>query len=379
MPLLLKRGALVVAALLLSAWTLLPAQARSTDDAAVAVATAAAQQAAVNFYPNSGGERTYVLPREQAGLDKAEVDVPVRVSRYTTAEVDQATRAIAKVVDTPEYRRQGNVSTLSLDGASDTVLVETTLPREVWPAIEQASPIDVTVRASDATSSRQQETVADAPVGIQADAYSRALDPSPHFGGAIVNGQGRAKPCCNTRCTTGIAVKLENGRKAMTTAGHCFRLGASLKSGMFSHGNLTYNAPFPANDFALIDAVVGTRNHSGPGGAQSHGTVQQSSARSAVAGLGGVCISGGVSGDRCNLEIWKTAASLCDAEGCTHGLAVTVGPCCAQNGDSGAMVFTQDESGRHPLGSYVGSDAHNEYFEKWTNMAHTLEIADVAY
>ncbi|MEU8958023.1 hypothetical protein AB0C93_27395 [Streptomyces sp. NPDC048518] len=178
---------------------------------------------------------------------------------------------------------------------------------------------------------------------------SRFNDPQPHRGGAEYRvtflGETRA-------CTSGFAMRrVEDGKRAISTAGHCAPSGTEATSGQYRFGTFVRSFADDVVDAALISGTPNRPQEYAPtlwtdGGAPSTPVARRvlGKADGPVVGQK-VCVSGKVTKLVCDIEVYNlTSGVSCDEEPghlCTRGLVLAgkEGVNIVHSGDSGAPVF----------------------------------------
>ncbi|WP_306338348.1 hypothetical protein [Streptomyces sp. KL118A] len=178
---------------------------------------------------------------------------------------------------------------------------------------------------------------------------SRFNDPQPHRGGAEyrVTYDGRT-----FACSSGFAVRrVDGGKRAMATAGHCAPAGTEATSGEFRFGTFLSSFNNETVDAALISGTRIKPQVYAPTLWTDGGTPGTPVARRVLGKADGpvvgqkVCVSGKVTKLVCDIEVYHlTRGESCDAEHpdvCTRGLVLAgkEGANIVREGDSGAPVF----------------------------------------
>ncbi|MFK4066791.1 hypothetical protein [Streptomyces sp. NPDC029674] len=178
---------------------------------------------------------------------------------------------------------------------------------------------------------------------------SRFNDPPPHRGGAEVRMTygGRTHAC-----SSGFAVRrVEDGKRAMTTAGHCAPTPTEATSGEHPFGTFVRSFHDNEVDAALIGGTPAKPQLYAPTLWTNGGTPSTPVARRVLGKADGpvkyqkVCVSGKVTKLVCDIEVYNlTSGESCEDEPpriCTRGLVLAgkEGVNIVAQGDSGAPVF----------------------------------------
>jgi len=205
------------------------------------------------------------------------------------------------------------------------------------------------------------------------DAFSRKADTSPFWGGSGVKSGGAV-------CSSGFVVKKSTGTRYLTTAAHCFGLGANVltETGNLSVGNVVQRGPIPPYDMELIGGKsYGSRIF--VGGVNSSTGNPVVAAADPVVNFTGYCTSGRTTGEQCGHKVVSTTAQVCTQTGCkspvirfqaTNGLLPT-------NGDSGSPFYIKSGTNVHIRGMFIAFGNGFGYAEKWSRISSHLGVSIV--
>ncbi|MFH8612909.1 hypothetical protein ACH4D5_36105 [Streptomyces sp. NPDC018029] len=179
---------------------------------------------------------------------------------------------------------------------------------------------------------------------------SRFNDQQPHRGGAEIRMTYGGRTAA---CSSGFAVRrVEDGKRAMTTAGHCAPTGTEATSGEFRFGTFVRSFYDDAVDAALLSGTLIKPQVYAPTLWTDGGTPGTPVARRVLGKVDGpvvgqkVCVSGKVTKLVCDIEVYQlTGGESCGDEAprrvCTRGLVLAgkEGVNIVHGGDPGAPVF----------------------------------------
>jgi len=196
---------------------------------------------------------------------------------------------------------------------------------------------------------------------------SRAADTAPHWGGAGI----RSANDSQNVCTSGMAVRLASGSRAMVTAGHCFNNGAYIYSGPNYFGGANGKSNYPEDDMIAMTSSVTTYGrylYSDP-----YGTTHAVTGAATAAPGSYVCKSGMVTKTVCYIKVIGTGGTLCYEGGCNHYMLVASRPgvLVGQGGDSGGPVFARPTTTTATIRGMevAGTNYDNLYGENWSQIA----------
>ncbi len=188
----------------------------------------------------------------------------------------------------------------------------------------------------------------------------RLNDGEPHYGGAGIR-KGYNSSLSSNTCTSGFTVRRKSdGRRGVTTAGHCFSNGDSIYSSTQFAGVVwgegTVDNPYPAIDVAGVLSTAETYAniiHVEPCSPCTRTVI----GKSVVGGGSTICVSGMVTTAICSILVTSVNSGICDAAGCTFDLIegwrnndVVVRP-----GDSGGPAYIRSGTANATaVGTIVG-------------------------
>jgi hypothetical protein len=188
----------------------------------------------------------------------------------------------------------------------------------------------------------------------------RLNDGEPHYGGSGIRKNYNSSLSSN-QCTSGFTVRRKSdGRRGVTTAGHCFSNGDSIYSSTQFAGVLwgegTVDNPYPAIDVAGILSSSETYAniiHVEP----CSPCVRTVIGKSTVGGGSTICTSGMVTTAICSVLVTSVNSGICDAAGCTFDLIEgwRNGDTVVRAGDSGGPAYIRSgASSATAVGAIVG-------------------------
>lgn len=345
-----------------------PAPAKGTN--AVAPDAAATKASKVATAHNALGAYYDAARKEQVVVTSAG-------SKLTEATVDRAVGAKARVV-----RR--NITKATVDTIQDR------LSKRAWsPAAKNynyASWLDLRtgkmVLKTNAPASVTATLTKDYPglIDQQADTirdnFSRRADTSPFWGGSSIKSGGGV-------CSSGFVVQ-KGGQRFLTTAGHCFAVGANVLTtdGNLSVGSVTQRGPFFPWPFQSFDMeLIGGKSYGSSifvGGTNSSTGRHVNGAGDPVVGFSQYCRSGQTSGEQCGQTVQSVNAQVCTQTGCKSPVISYTGPV-SQPGDSGAPFYVYSADAAHVFirGMNVASGASTSFAEKWSRISSNLGVSIV--
>jgi hypothetical protein len=208
------------------------------------------------------------------------------------------------------------------------------------------------------------------------DLFHRRDDIAPFWGGASIQSGGGT-------CTAGFAVRKPSGQRFLTTAGHCYAIGANVRTPMSRLvGSVTERGTL--NSWWFFDnrdmELIGGQSYAGRvyvGGTTSSSSKAVVGAGDPVAGVTGYCASGQTTGEQCNQTVQSTGAIVCTQTGCKWPvIEYTGGP--SQPGDSGAPFYLPGASGQvFARGAVIAGNGTQSYAEKWSRISSTFNVSIV--
>lgn len=332
------------------------ARLQAVEAAASRAAQFAATRGALGAYYDSATAEHVVVTSRGANLSASEVALAVgAASRVEQRDISRGTiDSIQSTIAARSFHADaGNYSYASyFDAASGKVVVNSDAPSSVTEALSGQFGGTLDVRA-----------------GGPSDAFSRRADTPPFWGGAsIKSGAGV--------CTAGFVVQ-KGGSRFMTTAGHCFALGANVLTtdGNLSMGTIVQRGPIPPFDMELI----GGKSYGSSiyvGGTNSTTSKKVVAAADPAVGFVGYCFSGQTSGEKCNLKVDSVTAQVCTQTGCKSPVIQFSGGA-PQGGDSGSPFYLPSGSNAHIRGMVIATNGTTGWAEKWSRISSNLGVSIV--
>ena len=339
-----------------------PAKARSTaiaPDAAAARASKVAKASnALGAYYDAARKEQVVVTSSGWKLTEASVDRAVgakaRVERRSIAKatVDTIQDRVSKRAWSPAAKHYNYASWLDLK--TGKMVLKTNAPTSVTAPLTKDYPgvID-----------RQVDTIR--------DNFSRFADIPPFWGGSSIKSGGSV-------CSSGFVVQ-KGGQRFLTTAGHCFPLGANVLTtgGNLSVGTVVQKGPLQSSDMALI----GGKSYGSSifvGAANSSAGKHVSGAGDPVVGFTQYCRSGQTTLEQCGQTVQSVNAQVCTQTGCKGPMIAYTGNL-SQPGDSGAPFYVYSVDGANVFirGMAVASGATTSFAEKWSRISSNLGVSIV--
>jgi hypothetical protein len=292
---------------------------------------------------------------------------------------------VEKLVGTPARLERRDIARKTVDAIRERLSAREFSPEA--PKFSYASYLDlqtgVVVLQTDAPASVTEPLIKEFPDAIEVreekpvqDLFHRLDDIQPFWGGASIQSGGGT-------CTAGFTVRKPSGQRFMTTAGHCYAVGARVTTPtgrsvgrVTERGTLNSWLFFINRDMELI----GGQSYSPRvyvGGVITTASKAVAGAGDPVAGVTGYCASGQTTGEQCNQTVQSTSAIVCTQTGCKWPvISYTGGP--AQPGDSGAPFYIPVGSGQvFARGAVIAGNGTTSYAEKWSRISSTLGVSIV--
>jgi hypothetical protein len=183
------------------------------------------------------------------------------------------------------------------------------------------------------------------------------------------------------RAPPGFAVRKPSGARFITTAAHCFAVGATVRTptgtlvgSVTERGTQGSFWPWDNRDVELI----GGQSYAGrvyTGGVFSTSSKAVVGAGDPVPGFTGYCSSGQTSGEQCGLFVVSTDAILCAGGSCDWPMIQYVGGP-ARPGDSGGPFYMPNASGQvSARGSVIGGNGTWNYTARWSVMSAAMGVS----
>jgi hypothetical protein len=333
------------------------------DAAAARASTVAKANHALGSYYDAARKEQVVVTSAGSKLTEASVDRAVgakaRVERRAIAKatVDTIQDRVSKRAWSPAAKNYNYASWLDLK--TGKMVLKTNAPASVTAPLTNDYPgvID-----------RQVDTIR--------DSFSRFADVPPFWGGSSIKSGGSV-------CTSGFVVQ-KGGQRYLTTAGHCFPLGANVLTtdGNLSVGTVVQRGPFLGWPFQSYDMeLIGGKSYGSSifvGGTNSSTGKHVSGAGDPVVGFSQYCRSGQTSGEKCGQTVQSVNAQVCTQTGCKSPVISYTGPV-SQPGDSGAPFYVYSVDGANVFirGMNVASGATTSFAEKWSRISSNLGVSIV--
>jgi hypothetical protein len=206
------------------------------------------------------------------------------------------------------------------------------------------------------------------------DLFHRRDDIPSFWGGAAIQSGGAT-------CSAGFTVSKPSGARFMTTAAHCYGVGATVRTPTGTlFGSVTQRGTLGSiwfwdnRDVELIGGQsYAPRVYTG--GVFSTSSRGVIGAGDPVAGFTGYCSSGQTSGEQCQQTVQSTNAIVCTQTGCKWPIIeYTGGP--ARPGDSGGSFYLPSGSTQaFARGAVIAGDGTTSFAEKWSRMSSSMGVS----
>jgi hypothetical protein len=335
----------------------------SAPDADVSAAAARIdeQGSALGSYWDPDKAELVVVVGPDSDIGEAEAEKLVggryRLERQKIAKktVDAIREEIAGREFAPEAPKYSYSSHLDL--RSGRVVVQTDAPPEVTERLLKEHPEEIELREGK-------------PIE---DMFHRRDDVPSFWGGAAITSGGT--------CSAGFAVRKPSGTRFMTTAAHCFAVGATVRTPTGRlFGTVTQRGTL--NSWWFFDnrdvELIGGQSYAArvyTGGVTSTSSKAVVGANDPVAGVTGYCTSGQTSGEQCNQTVQSTGAIVCTQTGCKWPvIEYTGGP--SQPGDSGGSMYIPGATGQvFARGSVIAGNGTTSFAEPWSRMSSAMGVS----
>lgn len=207
------------------------------------------------------------------------------------------------------------------------------------------------------------------------DGYNRKDDIAPFFGGGGLSASGAL-------CSSGYAVKNSAGTRYMTTAGHCFANGTTVRteSGARVVGVVTGRALASLGSGPVDMELLRGQSYAGRifvGGTTSSSSLPVVSAGSATVGYSAYCHSGRTTGEHCGHTATSVTAQVCTGTGCKSPVIAFTGGVLPQGGDSGSPFYAKNSTGAYIRGHVIAVGSSTAYAELWSKVASRYGVTIV--
>jgi hypothetical protein len=341
-----------------------PAASAADADASAAADRIAQEGSALGTYWDPERLELVVVVGPDSNIGEAEaqklVGGPTRLERLDIAKktVDAVRERLAGREFSPEAEKFTYASHLDLH--TGQVVLQTNAPAYVTERLMKEFPGVI--------EAQEQKPVQ--------DLFHRRDDIPAFWGGASIQSGGGT-------CTAGFAVRKPSGARFLTTAGHCYAIGATVRTPMARLvGSVTDRGTL--NSWFFWDnrdmELIGGQSYAGRiyvGGVTSSSSKAVVGSGDPVAGVSGYCASGQTTGEQCNQTVQSTDAIVCTQTGCKWPvIEYTGGP--SQPGDSGAPFYRPGATGQvFARGAVIAGNGTQSYAEKWSRISSTFGVSIV--
>jgi hypothetical protein len=170
----------------------------------------------------------------------------------------------------------------------------------------------------------------------------------------------------------------------MTTAGHCFANGTSVRTESLAqvYGTVSGRRLASLTSDGKDMELIGGRSYAGrvfTGGVTSTTSIPVVSAGSASVGFTDYCVSGRTTGETCGHTATATNAQVCTGTGCKSPVIRFTGGTLPRAGDSGAPFYAKNTSGAFIRGHFIAfsNDGTVAWAETWNKVASTYGVSIV--
>ena len=379
-PLVLRRRATLAVAALITAATLISGVSRAAaaepvkptsreaaklpapdGDVSAAAARIDAEGTALGSYWDPDRAELVVVVGPDSDIGEAEaaklVDGPFRLERLEIAKktADSIREEIAGREFGPGAQKYSYASHLDLQ--TGRVVLETDAPASVTAGLAKEHP-EISLRDSKPVT----------------DQFNRRDDIPSFWGGAAIQSGGAT-------CSTGFAVRNSSGTRFMTTAAHCYGVGATVRTPTNTLvGTVTQRGTL--NSWWFFDnrdaELIGGQSYAArvyTGGIFSTSSKAVVGAGDPVAGVTGYCSSGQTSGEQCNQTVQSTGAIVCTGTGCKWPvIQYAGGP--SQGGDSGGSFYIPSAAGQvFARGAVIAGNGTTSFAEPWSRISSSMGVS----
>ena len=338
-----------------------PKEAAVDAQAAAAAARFEEEGSSLGSYWDPERRELVVVVGPDGNIGEAEAEKlaegPVRLEKLAIAKKEAD--AIREQIAAREFGEGAEKYSYSshLDLQTGKVVVRTDAPPEVTAALVKEHPEQIVLEDSK-------------PVE---DLFHRRDDIPSFCGGAAITSGGT--------CSAGFTVRKPSGERFMTTAAHCFAVGATVRTPtgrlfgtVRQRGTLNHWWFFANRDVELIGGQsYAARVYTG--GVTSTSSKAVVGAGDPVAGFTGYCTSGQTTGEQCNQTVQSTSALVCTQSGCKWPvIEYTGGP--SQGGDSGGPMYLPSGSTQvFARGSVIAGNGTTSFAEPWSRMSSAMGVS----
>lgn len=212
----------------------------------------------------------------------------------------------------------------------------------------------------------------DVRAGRVADLYSRKDDVPAYWGGA-----GITASTGTPWCSSGFTVQNGAGTRFLTTAGHCFANGTTVRTELGGRIMGTVSGRgLPSNDMERIGGATYSP-YIYVGGTSSSSGMPVVGAGDSVVGYGNYCHSGRTTGENCGHTSQSNFAQVCTSSGCKYPVTAFTGGTLPQGGDSGSPFYVKDSTSVWIRGMVIAGDGTTSYAEKYSRISSFLGVTIV--
>jgi hypothetical protein len=330
-------------------------------DVSAAAARIDAEGTALGSYWDPDRAELVVVVGPDSDIGEAEaaklVGGPFRLERLEIAKktADSIREEIGGLEFSPAAPKYSYASHLDLQ--TGRVILETDAPASVTAGLAKEHP-EISLRDSKPVT----------------DQFNRRDDIAPFWGGAAIQSGGGT-------CSTGFAVRNSSGTRFMTTAAHCYGVGATVRTPTNTLvGTVTQRGTL--NSWWFFDnrdvELIGGQSYAArvyTGGIFSTSSKAVVGAGDPVAGVTGYCSSGQTSGEQCNQTVQSTGAIVCTGTGCKWPVIQYVGGP-SQGGDSGGSFYIPSGSGQvFARGAVIAGNGTTSFAEPWSRISSSMGVS----
>ena len=333
--------------------------APSLDAAGAKVSRYARAHGALGSYYDAAAKKFVVVAAPGSALTRAKgAPGAIRTRAISRSTVTTLQARIAKRDWSPAAKQYNYASWLDLK--TGKLVLKTNAPRSVTAPLSKGYAGVIEQRDE-----------------VVRDSFSRRADVPSFWGGSSIKSGGGV-------CTSGFPVQ-KNGQRFLTTAGHCFAVGANVTTtdGNLSIGSVVQRGPFINLPFLPIFdmELIGGGSYGSSifvGGTNSASGKHINGAGDPVVGFTNYCRSGQTSGEQCGETVQSTDAQVCTQTGCKSPVISYTGPV-SQPGDSGAPFYVYSGDGTNVFirGMNIAVGGSTSFAEKWSRISSNLGVSIV--
>ena len=238
-----------------------------------------------------------------------------------------------------------------LDATTGRIVFKSDAPRDVVASLLDASKVSAEV----------------SPTRV-VDLYSRKADIPSYWGGA-----GITLTTGSPWCSSGFTVQNGLGTRFLTTAGHCFDNGNTVRTELGGLNMGTVSGKGLASGFDM--ERIGGSSYWGyiyTGGTNSSTGMPVVGAGDSVVGYTNYCHSGRTTGENCGHTSISNSAQVCTQSGCKFPVTAFTGGNLPQGGDSGSPFYVKSSTSVWIRGMIIAGDGTTSYAEKYSRISSFL-------